>query len=80
MISGSYRSHFQWVISLKQQNVFAEPGMIEQIIDFAYKKKEGQLEIHRPDGIVIQQKTEFIMQQENTWLGRGMFSEKKKSV
>mgnify|MGYP002226282904 CR=1 FL=1 len=59
---------------LKQQTLFVEPGMIEQIIDFAYKKKEGQLEIHLTDGIGYYNKnklyaTEYL-------LGR-MFGRKK---
>lgn len=45
---------------LKQQTLFVEPGMIEQIIDFAYKKKEGQLEIHLTDGIGYYNKNKFV--------------------
>lgn len=54
---------------LKQQTLFVEPGMIEQIIDFAYKKKEGQLEIHLTDGIGYYNKKQICMQQNTCWAG-----------
>lgn len=62
---------------LKQQTLFVEPGMIEQIIDFAYKKKEGQLEIHLTDGIGYYNKKQICMQQNTCWAG---CSAGKKSV